>query len=133
MDILIGKVVISVDLEQSGAAIRFNLADGESITARADGDCCSSTWIENVDGAEQLIGTVLSVEDIPMPDLGSPNSYDVIAYYGCKITTDKGFSVIDYRNSSNGFYGGSLSWSDDGFYGGVHGQNGNISGWKQIA
>ena len=31
-----------------------------------------------------------------------------VAYYGLKITTDNGRAVIDYRNSSNGYYGGSL-------------------------
>lgn len=53
-------------------------------------------------------GTVRAVEHIDMPDLGSTNEDACIAYYGMKITTEKGRCVIDYRNSSNGYYGGSL-------------------------
>jgi hypothetical protein len=37
-----------------------------------------------------------------MPDV------DVVAYYGLKITTETGIAVLDYRNDSNGYYGGSL-------------------------
>ena len=53
--------------------------------------------------------------------------------YGVKITTDKGHIVIDYRNASNGYYGGNLSWPDDSyFYGGVHGQNESNEEWVDI-
>lgn len=53
------------------------------------------------------------VEHIEMPDLGDiPTVYepavDSVRYYGLKITTDKGRAVIDYRNDSNGYYGGNL-------------------------
>lgn len=34
----------------------------------------------------------------------------IIVTDGFKVTTDKGVIVIDYRNASNGYYGGSLSW-----------------------
>lgn len=48
-----------------------------------------------------------------MPNLGDiPTAYEpqveCVAYYGLKITTEKGRAVIDYRNDSNGYYGGSL-------------------------
>lgn len=55
-----------------------------------------------------------------------------MAYYGCKITTGKGYALIDYRNSSNGYYGGSLSWPDDHHYGGVSGQNNSNEEWRRI-
>ena len=35
---------------------------------------------------------------------------DEVEFYGLSIKTDKGEIVIDYRNSSNGYYGGSLCW-----------------------
>lgn len=38
-------------------------------------------------------------------------------YYGCAIETAKGRFTIAYRNSSNGYYGGWLTWPTDGFYG----------------
>jgi hypothetical protein len=40
--------------------------------------------------------------------------------------------VIDYRNESNGYYGGELCWPDDHFYGGVHGQNVSTEQWVDV-
>ena len=34
------------------------------------------------------------------------NPHDTVAYYGVKITTTRGIAVIDFRNDSNGYYGG---------------------------
>lgn len=136
---LVGQKIVAVRLASDKKAIRFDVEGGESIVARADGDCCSSSWIEALDTPGLLIGgTVTAVEDIDMPDLGSPDECDVIAYYGCKITTDKGACVIDYRNESNGYYGGDLVWpvaeSDyDPFYGGVYGQNVSSEEWETVA
>jgi hypothetical protein len=61
------------------------------------------------------------------------SEYEIIAFYGLKITTDKGDIIIDYRNSSNGYYGGNLSWPNDNyFYRGVFGQNVSTEEWKPL-
>jgi len=126
--VLVGKTITAVLLSQCGGAIRFDVSGGDPVIARADGDCCSHTWIEHVDGAEQLIGSpVVSVEDVSMrPD--EDRDGDVIAFYGCKITTGNGYATIDY-----GYYGGNLSWPGENFYGGVYGQNGESVDWKLLA
>jgi hypothetical protein len=108
--ILVGKTIKAVWLAVDADAIRFDTTDGEQVIAVAVGDCCSHTWIENVEGPDTLLGKVAKVEDINMPDYGSPDEDTIIAYYGCKITTNKGETTIDYRNSSNGAYGGELDW-----------------------
>lgn len=128
---LVGKEVVAVFLASDGGAIKFVLIDNTSIIARADGDCCSHTWIENVQLPENMIGTVRAVEDIDMPI--SMERDGELKFYGCKITTEHGSCVIDYRNESNGYYGGDLCWPDDNFYGGVHEQNVSNEDWKQIA
>jgi hypothetical protein len=135
---LIGKVVMAVYLAEDGGAIRFDIEGGNPVIARADGDCYSQSWVEEVQGIEQLIGArVVSIEDVgDMPEKKG-NRYDhyeeEMAYYGCKITTDKGYALIDYRNSSNGYYGGNLSWPHENyFYGGVHGQNVSKETWKKV-
>ena len=134
MNPLIGKVITNVWLAKDKRAIKFDIENEDSIIARADGDCCSVSWIEEIDLPSMLIGKVISVEDINMPDLGQPNEYDLIQYYGCKITTDKGSCIIDYRNESNGYYGGNLSWPNDrsSFYGGVYGQNISQEDWQPL-
>lgn len=133
---LVGKKVVAVHLAEDKKAIKFDVEGDKPIIARADGDCCSNSWIETVETPEHLLGTVTAVEDVDMPDLGSRDEYDVIAYYGCKIHTEKGSCLLDYRNESNGYYGGSLEWPSEKanyFYGGVYGQNVSNEDWKKIA
>lgn len=136
---LVGKKVLAVYLADDKKAIKFDVEGADPIIARADGDCCSNSWIETVETPEHLLGTVTAVEDVDMPDRGSPvndDGYgDVIAYYGCKIHTDRGSCLLDYRNESNGYYGGSLEWPGKAsyFYGGVFGQNVSKEDWKKIA
>ena len=130
---LVGKRVVAVYLADDRKAIKFDVEGGKPVIAWADGDCCSSTWIEDLDLPASLIGGVVrAVEDIDMPDLGSPDEYTEIAYYGLRITTDKGVCVLDYRNASNGYYGGSIEWIKDCHYGGVYGQNESSEHWVKI-
>lgn len=131
---LIGKTIVAIWLADDNGAIRFDTTDGDEIIARADGECCSKTWIESLDAPDVLIGSpIISVEDIDMPDLGTPEECECLAYYGCKITTAKGSCVIDYRNDSNGYYGGSLVWpSHEYFYGGVWRQNKSTMQWQKV-
>lgn len=83
---LVGKTVVAVYLAEDGKAIKFDIADGDPIVARADGDCCSDTWIEHVETPENLLGTVSKVEDIDMPQLEwDRNEFEELAFYGCKI------------------------------------------------
>lgn len=130
-NILVGKTLIGIKLAEDKEAIRFDTAEGQ-IVVRVDADCCSHTWVESIElPAHGFPALVSAVQDLSMPDLGSPGDGDEIAYYGCKIVTDKGDIVIDYRNESNGYYGGSLSWPGDHFYGGVYGQNISEEKWVE--
>lgn len=131
---LVGKRVVALFLAADRKALKFDLEGGESVIARADGDCCSSSWIEDIDLPTSLVGGVVrSVEDVDMPDLAEEeDEREVVAYYGCRITTDRGSCTIDYRNESNGYYGGSLSWPGDYFYGGVYGQNVSNEEWRPV-
>jgi hypothetical protein len=133
-EFLKGKTINAIKIADDKKALLFICGDGEHM-AKADGDCCSDTWIESVElPAMGFPAVVMECGDIPMPDHGQPDEYELIQYYGYKISTDKGDIVIDYRNSSNGYYGGNLSWPDDNyFYGGVHGQNISSQDWREIA
>ena len=110
---LLGKKITSFDLVSDGSCITFQIEGGGSVRLRAVGDCCSETWIESIDAPEALIGTVSDVGEIDMPSLGNVPTerhqyVDQVDYYGLKITTEKGRVVLDYRNDSNGYYGGWL-------------------------
>lgn len=131
---LVGKMITAIYLAEDMKAIKFDVLDGDPIIAKCDGDCCSDTWVENIENPSAAIGSVVTVAaDIDMPDLGNMPDRDVVAYYGFKIETAKGTCVIDYRNDSNGYYGGSLSWpGDESFYGGVFHQNVSEENWKEV-
>ena len=131
--ILIGRTLTGVKIAEDGRALLFQTSEGDVI-ARADGDCCSHTWVEHVAlPARGFPCLVSGVENLDMPDLGSPDEYGLIQYYGCKVVTSNGDMIIDYRNSSNGYYGGSLEWPDSGyFYGGVFGQNISAENWQDV-
>ena len=134
-NVLVGKTIRGLYLAADDAqSLKFEFDDGAPIIARCDGDCCSYTWVENIENPEAAVGSpVLVAEDIPMPDLGHMEGRDFVAYYGFKIETAKGTCIIDYRNDSNGYYGGNLSWLGDYFYGGVFGQNQYKENWKLVA
>lgn len=123
---LIGKAITEIKLAKDRQAILFSTTAGDLVVL-CHGDCCSETWVEGIElPALGFPAVVLAVEDVDMPErpcLHRVNT-DVVTFYGCKITTDRGELLIDYRNESNGYYGGNLSWpTDNHFYGGVHGQN----------
>lgn len=128
---LIGKTLTGVMIAADKEAMLFQTTEGD-IVARCDADCCSHTWIEGIENTiASFPASVTGASDIEMPDRGQPE-YGAIAYYGFTISTDKGSLTIDYRNESNGYYGGSLVWPDDYFYGGVYGQNVSKEDWQPI-
>ena len=133
MNPLIGKTLTGLMLAKDKEAIKFLTSEGE-IVARCDADCCSSTWIEAIENTvREFPATVTDAADIgdglPEPVEGDPK-HDYLQFYGFKVTTDKGVIVIDYRNASNGYYGGSLSWPGEYHYGGVYGQNNSEEEWE---
>lgn len=132
--ILVGKTITAMKIADDKEAILFVTDSGE-IVARCDADCCSHTWVEHIElPAKGFPALVLDVSGLDLP--GSDDNHpelECLQVYGCKITTDKGDLVIDYRNSSNGYYGGNLSWPDDSyFYGGVYGQNVSTMNWIDV-
>lgn len=156
---LIGKTIIAMNIASDGLALQIITSDKEEIIVRVDGDCCSHTWIEHVQlpplGFPALVTDVdeltFEYDDPPVEepfnsqmedneygeydDDDDDYEYDdsVIVEYGCAIRTLKGDILIEYRNSSNGYYGGNLCWPGDYFYGGVHGQNISNNQWVEIS
>jgi hypothetical protein len=136
---LIGKTLTGIKLAADRQALLFQTTDGD-FEVLVDADCCSYTWVEHIElPALGFPALVTAVEDLDLPETTErpPSTFhedpEVLAFYGCKISTDRGEIVIDYRNDSNGYYGGSLSWPGDGyFYGGVHGQNVSKKVWQDI-
>ena len=75
-----------------------------------DADCCSETWISDLRDLHHLVGfpvLSLSTFDPPFQDDGRCRQ-EADRFYGLRFTTTRGTTELVYRNSSNGYYGGSL-------------------------
>ena len=130
-NILIGKTITSMKIASDRQAMLFVCGDDEIIVL-CDADCCSHTWIESIElPARGFPAIVSAVEDIPL-NTDEDDQDGELAFYGLKITTDRGHIIVDYRNESNGYYGGSLVWPDDHFYGGVYSQNDSSLDWQDL-
>lgn len=105
---LIGRTVVGVDCKDGGEDFVLIFTDG-SAKFRTSGDCCSHTWIEHCEYPEfgKRGSKLTAIESV---DKGSEQSdeHDCLAFYETRFTTPKGDIVVEYRNSSNGYYGGSL-------------------------
>lgn len=130
---LVGKILKGVMLADDRKALRFDTVDGGEIIVRVDGDCCSDSWVEGIElPALGFPCVVLEVNDLCLTDQDFHSEDGLIQCYGCQIKTTSGDMVIDYRNESNGYYGGNLCWDDESFYGGVDGQNVSTMNWQEI-
>ena len=110
--ILIGLTLTGVTFDED--SITFYTEEKGAITAYACGDCCSHSWVESVDQpARGYPAKVLDVRDVNLPQTEgsrSLNEWDYRQYYGLRVITDNGDIDIDYRNDSNGYYGGWLQF-----------------------
>lgn len=133
MNPLIGKTLVGLKMTTDKKALQFLLSDGTEALARCDADCCSETWVEHLSlPSLGFPATVLAVSHLEMPDTPDSSDHEVTARYGCDIHTDRGVLSIEYRNASNGYYGGWLTWGDERHYGGVHGQNVANGEWAAV-
>ena len=114
-----GVVLRNVETRENGDRLVLTLADGSERVYVADGDCCSTSWVEHLTVPSDLEGaTVLRVSEYDYGVEATDEQYaecethrewlDQLKVYQTVITTDRGDVVIEYRNSSNGYYGGSL-------------------------
>lgn len=109
---LIGEALVSVETIDDGGAVRFTLADGRTLTYDAVGDCCSTSWIEFLTAPD--LSNEPSVFDVTEPDMppypasGHLVDDDEIKHYHTAFHTPVGSILVEYRNSSNGYYGGFL-------------------------
>jgi hypothetical protein len=84
----------------------------------ATGDCCSESWFADVAGVDALIDReVTAVEEIPLPDWVNVDDgrgrQEEDKAYGYRITTTHGYCDVVFRNSSNGYYGGWMTITEE--------------------
>jgi len=131
---LIGKTIVEMKIADDKKALLFVTSEGEQLIARVDADCCSHTWIESIEMPALGLPFTISAEESLELNSDLDTQGGEMQFYGAKLITDKGDMIIDYRNESNGYYGGSMVWpgDDNYFYGGVYNQNASKNIWIEI-
>ena len=120
---MVGRKLKSVELEEDKEKITFYFEDGTKKSFRAGGDCCSSSWIEHLTLPDKVEGaTILSAREAGMEPWDGHKceetkrpygverrcGHDSLKVYHTIFQTDQGEIVLEYRNDSNGYYGGYL-------------------------
>lgn len=111
---LTGETVSALRLgkdAQDAEYIAFLLASGKEHIFMLDADCCSETWMYAIQNVQALFNRVIQ-EVIPCPETAldddgkSRQQYDKLYRY--TLATSRGYVDLEFRNSSNGYYGGGL-------------------------
>ena len=108
MNELIGRTIRAVYIDDDDQHYLSFETDAGTVVYVAEGDCCSESWFYHVLGVDNLLGqTVLEVDEIEMGEpADSYSRQDEDKLYGIKLRTARGYTDIEFRNSSNGYYGG---------------------------
>lgn len=112
---MLNRRIQEVVLSQDKESITFRFVDGFQRSFGVEGDYCSQSWIEHLELPQDYIGaTLLRVEEgngVPWDGHTCDNScgHDVLQVYNTKFHTDRGTITLEYRNDSNGYYGGYLT------------------------
>ena len=116
MNKLIGTKINGISVNDDQSILSFDTDQGE-VTYQAWGDCCSESWFADITGVSALLGaTVAGVEEVSLDGYNVNDGrcrQEEDSAYGYKITTDKGYADIVFRNSSNGYYGGDIGLIDN--------------------
>jgi len=117
---LIGEQIKNFLVDENKESATLTLLDGRKFRYYVDGDCCSYSWIEHITVPTDIEGAkLLEVKEgdsVDITDEGNahpnedhPYGYESLLKYQTSFVTDKGEIIFEYRNSSNGYYGGYMS------------------------
>lgn len=105
-----GNRILDIQLEKQGTSIFFITEDKKKYEYSCEGDCCSYSWFESLDGKDNLIGEVILevIDKEENKPSESNEEHECLQFYGFTFKTVKGYCDLEMRNSSNGYYGGSI-------------------------
>lgn len=125
---MLGRQVAAVTLSPERTLFTLEFKDGFSRVFEVHGDCCSESWIEHLECPDDVIGATLTavldsdsvwdatayakIPDVPITqdhaDHDTEHADSCIKIYNTVFRTTRGDIVLEYRNASNGYYGGAL-------------------------
>lgn len=111
MNDLVGEKIVGVGINPQHTLILFRTNKGD-LYYKTIGDCCSESWIEHIGPIDDIVGkTVMGVEKTEIGGLpGTKQESDILYCVTLKIDGEwKDTWSLEFRNSSNGYYGGEMS------------------------
>lgn len=110
---LIGKTIKDIKFIDEGSFCLFETETGQ-IKYQAEGDCCSHSYFSDIINKDAMVGSaVLEVVEKERREAESRTGEDYVRLYSYTIKTAKGHGDIEFRNDSNGYYGGSCELVKD--------------------
>jgi hypothetical protein len=113
---LLNKIIYKIYISNDKRYLSFQTNDGE-INFFAYGDCCSESWFNHICGihpylinANKCYGQVKSIEQTSDFKTLPSTKQDVDQICFTKIRTQHCYIDIELRNSSNGYYNGSIDY-----------------------
>ena len=120
---IIGKKINKIEM-QGDTILVFTDSENVQYVYETYGDCCSYSWFSNITGIQNLIGCIVNLvtereEFTDFEQRKAESEYlkqngsepDALSLYGYSIKTKKGTCDIEFRNESNGYYGGECAFS----------------------
>lgn len=122
---LLGLVVNSISVNDGESVLKFSTDQGDKFFV-AYGDCCSESWFADIIIDRDFKGQrVVEVIELELPEFvqkliesdgRTRQEYDAVYGFKIKLKDDKSWlqnSIeIIFRNSSNGYYGGWVEYSE---------------------
>lgn len=112
---VLGRVLKNIAVAQDRQRVVFSFDDNHGdVSYIAEGECCSQSWIEHIEQPPDVSGATimyvreLAKENLPNGTQGYAGAGDSVTKYQTVFRTDRGDVVLEYRNDSNGYYGGEL-------------------------
>jgi hypothetical protein len=115
---LLGQTIYNVYMSEDNNVLVFTGFGIDHYAYNVSADCCSESWFESVTNPEYLhqeevIG--IEIKDLPNAeaDEDAERDQECIQRYGYTLKTKKGYCDIEFRNASNGYYGGKCRFMKD--------------------
>lgn len=115
LDKLVNQTIRGLQLSTHRVWLTF-LFDTGPLTLEVVGDCCSSAWIEHLElPTPQVSGLVITdwvefptVDITDMPLIRGDVDQECCDLYQVALRTDRGNILLEFRNTSNGYYGANV-------------------------
>jgi hypothetical protein len=112
-DDIIGEKITEVHMDEE--YLVFLTESGKFIGFEVYGDCCSWSYFHDFVGLDKLLmnGPVKEFNVLDLSDQDFSKDWDYVQCYGYELVTEHELwgdqtTVFSFRNSSNGYYGGSM-------------------------